>query len=284
MIVEIERTEQIIDFAWELSRDSRSATYPREESKAELAKSLARALNSEHQRIIAYYGRDDELQGVCVYHWDSEENYSQASHFLINAGSYSRVADEFISFLAKHLGGYDFLIGVPAANSSAIGYFEQRGFACIESSIDTRLYNLQPPQVTAGKPAEKITADNLVEYAAFHDKFALPAELYYHSKNLKRYLEHFRILALRKNGKICGSIFARILPDNGADIVGLFSDGDVPSEKALINQLLLALYNEFGALDEVIFFIDEGSGSELDLALGAGFKIKDRYRLYRQSL
>jgi hypothetical protein len=31
MIVEIERTEQIIDFAWELSRDSRSATYPRVE-------------------------------------------------------------------------------------------------------------------------------------------------------------------------------------------------------------------------------------------------------------
>jgi len=106
------------------------------------------------------------------------------------------------------------------------------------------------------------------------------------SKNLKRELERFRILALRKADRTYGSIFAKIFAKtNSAEIFGLFSEGENLGEKdALISHLLVQLYNEFGSLEEIIFFIDEEDSAELSLALNAGFEVNDRYRCYRCAL
>jgi hypothetical protein len=102
------------------------------------------------------------------------------------------------------------------------------------------------------------------------------------SKNLKQELERFRILALRKADRTYGSIFAKA---NSAEIFGLFSEGENLGKKdALISHLLVQLYNEFGSLEEIIFFIDEEDSAELSLALNAGFEVNDRYRCYRCAL
>lgn len=283
MIKAIHETEHIIDFSWDLSNNSLSASYPRVESREELQKRLERAIGADHERIIAYY-IDGVVRGVCVYLWDPEEKYAQATQFLIDPEHFDTIADHFIDHLGTRLSGYELLIGVPAMNRRAIDYFEQRDFDCIESSIDTRLHNLKPHQVTHEHVVEKVTEDNFDEYALFHDKYALPSEMYYHSKNLKRELDRFRILALRRDERICSSIFAKTFA-NSAEIFGLFSDGDHLDEKeALINQLLVELYNEFGALEEIIFFIDEEDSIALSLTLRASFEVNDSYRCFRCTL
>lgn len=49
-------------------------------------------------------------------------------------------------------------------------------------------------------------------------------------------------------------------------------------ESILINEMLIKLYNEFGSMDEIVYFIDENCTNELKSALDAGFMIKDIYK------
>lgn len=133
---------------------------------------------------------------------------------------------------------------------------------------------------------EQITASNFEKYAVFHDKYAIPNEMYYHSGNLKKDLERFRILAFRHGGAIRGSIFVKVFKD-GAEVFGLFIDQEQKNnglERALINEILARLYREFGALGEIVYFIEENSTDELDCALASGFEIRDHYRCFRRTL
>jgi len=50
---------------------------------------------------------------------------------------------------------------------------------------------------------------------------------------------------------------------------------------SLINEMLMELYNEFGVVKEIIYFIDEDSTEELNSALSSGFEIYERYRCYK---
>ena len=45
--------------------------------------------------------------------------------------------------------------------------------------------------------------------------------------------------------------------------------------------MLMQLYNEFGVVEEIIYFINEECTDELNSALTAGFEIKDKYRCYK---
>lgn len=48
-----------------------------------------------------------------------------------------------------------------------------------------------------------------------------------------------------------------------------------------VQELLNHLHEEMGALNEVVFFIEEGDTVELSAALSAGFEIRGHSRLYR---
>lgn len=52
-------------------------------------------------------------------------------------------------------------------------------------------------------------------------------------------------------------------------------------EGTLVNEMLVQLYNEVGCVKEILFFIDEDCDYKLNIALNAGFKIKEKYRCYK---
>lgn len=77
--------------------------------------------------------------------------------------------------------------------------------------------------------------------------------------------------------------FVKIVRDT-AEVFGLFVDKEYENndiESILINDMLMELYNEFGSIREITYFIAEDCTDELDYALGAGFEIKDKYRCYK---
>jgi GNAT superfamily N-acetyltransferase len=281
MIKTIYRKEDVIDFAWELSHNNLHASYPRINSIDELKEELEKALNMENRSIISYY-HQDVLCGVCTYFWIPDEKYVQTSGFLIR-GDYDQIADEFISHISKQLPGYELFIGVPFTNRDANEYFVKKNIERIESSIVTALYNLESHGNESHNQVERITYSNFEEYAVFHDKYAIPSGMYYNSKNLQKDIEYFRIFAFRQDGAIHGSIFAKGFKDI-ADVVGLFVDKEYKNkgiESILINEMLMQLYNEFGSLKEILFFVDEDCPDELNTVLNAGFEIKEKYRCYK---
>ncbi len=281
MIKTIYRSEEVIDFAWELSRNNLHTSYPRINSMEELKEELEKAINSEDRNIIACY-HQDVLCGVCTYFWIPDEKYAQTSVFLIR-GDYDQIVDEFINHIRKQLQGYELLIGVPFTNKDANEYLIKKNFERIDSSIVTALYNLESHGNESHSQVEEITYRNFEEYAVFHDKYAIPSGMYYNSKSLQKDIDRFRIFAFRQDEVIRGSMFTRVLKD-GADVVGLFVDKEYENKgikSILINETLIKLYNEFGSLREILFFIDEDCPDELNIVLNAGFEIKEKYRCYK---
>lgn len=256
------------------------ASYPRIDLIEELKEELLKAINLENHNIIAFY-HQNILYGVCSYFWLSDEKYAQTLRFLIKE-DYDQVADEFISYISTQLSGYKLFIGVPFTNKNSNKYFKKRNIECIENSIVTRICNLEPHISQRYDCIEKINKNNFEEYAVFHDKYAIPSDMYFNSKNLRKYIEGFRIFAFRQDGEIHGSIFVKAGKDI-SDVVGLFIDGEYKDkgiESILINEMLTQLYNEFGTIKEILFFVDEDFTNELNLVLDAGFEIKEKYRLY----
>lgn len=256
MIKTIYKFEEVIDFAWELSQNDLYASYPRRKSMKEIKENIERAIRSDNRNIVACYRED-----------------------------YEQIAEELIDYASKQLPGYELLIGVPLSNENANQYFKKKNIECIDASFDTRLYNLKIHSTQRHNCIEKITEDNFEEYAIFHDKYAIPLEMYYNSKNLKKNIERFRVFVFRQDGGIHGSIFVNgLLDPKEKEVVGLFVDEEYKNngiENILINEMLMQLYNEFGTLKEIVYFIDEDCTDELNSALAAGFEIKDNYRCYK---
>lgn len=281
MIKTIYRFEEVIDFAWELSQDDLHASYARMKSMKEVKREIERAIREENYNIVASY-HENVLCGVCIYYWICDEKYAQTRVFLIR-GDYDQIAEEFISHIRNQLAGYELLIGVPFTNKNANGYFKKKNFECIDSSIVTKLYNLEYNINQNHECVEKITKSNFEEYAIFHDKYAVPLEMYFDSKNLRKDMDRFRIFIFRQDEAIHGSIFVKIVRDT-AEVFGLFVDKEYKNKgigSILINDMLMQLYNEFGAIKEITYFIDEDCTDELNSALTAGFEIKDKYRCYK---
>ena len=141
MIKTVNKLDEVIDFAWELCQDDLYASYHRLSSIEKVKEYIERAMNSEFERIIAYY-RQNVLCGACIYFWKSNEKYVQTTMFLIKE-NYDEIAEEFITYIGEQLPIYELFIGVPFSNTNANQYFKKRNFRCIDSLIDTRLFNLQ---------------------------------------------------------------------------------------------------------------------------------------------
>jgi GNAT superfamily N-acetyltransferase len=284
MIKTIQITDEVMNFAWKLCQDNLYASYPRINSMEDLKKEFEKAIKLENRSLIACYDQE-VLCGVCAYFWIGDEKYAQTSVFLINE-DYDKTAEEFIGYIGRQLPGFNLLIGVPSTNQEANEYFVKKNIEKLDSSIVTALYNLECHGNTSHEQVEKVTNSNFGEYAIFHDKYAIPLGMYYNSKNLLKDMEHFRVFAFRHDGVIHGGILIKLFKD-GADVVGLFVDEEYKNEgigSILLNETLMQLYNEFGSLREILYFIDEDSPDELKAALDAGFVIKEKYRCYKYVL
>lgn len=281
MIKVINKVEEVIDFVWNFSEDDFYASYPRIKSLGHIKKDLQRAISRDNENVIAYY-KDNMLCGVCCYFWEESEKYAQTTLFIIK-DYYEVIAEELINYVSTELPGYELFIGFPDTNENAKKYFEGKNIQCIEASIVTKLYNLKSEIREKNPSVERITESNFNEYAIFHDEHAVPSGMYYNSKNLKKDMELFRVFALREHGKIHGSIFVRARKGM-SEVFGLFIDKEYENNhfiSSLINEMLMELYNEFGVVKEIIYFIDEDSTEELNSALSSGFEIYERYRCYK---
>jgi hypothetical protein len=253
-------------------------------SLARIRKELERAVESENQNVIACY-HENIICGLCCYHWDHESNYAQASIFVIS-DRFSETATEMISYIEESLGNHSFLIGFPTTNKLAIDYFKIKNWRCIESSIVTNMIGLKPKSIIMQYDLIKITENNFDEYSNFHDRFSIPNEMYYTSKNLMKDIKGFEILAYRENGKFIASIFA-VKGKELSDIIGLFIDESYRNreiEKSLLNGLLNNLSIEYGEVGEILYFIDDDNDVDLQIALESGFTIKERYKCYETNL
>lgn len=253
MIKTIDNFEAVIDFAWELSQNDLFASYPKIKHAKELKEEILKAISEENKNIIACYNQGI-LCGVCIYFWDCDTKYAQTTEFLIQE-NYEQIADEFIHYLTAQLDGYELFIGVPYTNHNAIQYFQKKNIECIEASIDTRLYNLHSQETQKDNHIEMISDINFEEYGTFHDKYALPLQMYYDSHKLKIDIEHFRILVFKLDNQIRGSIFVKRFKDM-AEVFGLFIDTEYKNKNI----------------------------EELNAALYEGFEIKDNYRCFKFKL
>lgn len=282
MIKKITELSEVFDFVWELSQNDLYAGYPRKKPKHEIKASIEKAIKADSQDIIAYYNQN-VLCGVCMYLWISEDKYAQTTQILIR-GAYDQIADDIIGYLSKQFSGYDLFIPIPSTNKNAQKYFSKRNIECIEAHTYTGLNDLGAhTKQEHNYLITEVTKDNYEEYSIFHDKYAIPAEMSYNSKNLLKDIERFRILTFRKDNVIRGSIFAKVIGEI-AEIFGLFLDEEYKNngiERALIDEIIIRLYDEFKTIKELIFFVDEGDEYELDIAQSAGFEIKGRPRTYK---
>lgn len=282
MIKTVCRLEEVIDFVWELSQNNLYASYPRRKSLKDIKEEIEKAISLDNKNIIACYD-ENVLCGVCIYFWKCDEKYAQTTLFLIKE-DYDKTAEELIAYISEQLPGYEFLIGVPFDNENANKFFKKKNIECIESSIVTKLYDLKLQYIEPGHEfIEKVTENSFKEYAIFHDKHAIALGMYYNSKNLKKDIEQFRVFVFKKDGAIHGSIFVKAAKDM-SEVVGLFIDGEYKNkgiESILINEMLMQLYNEFGTIEEIVYFVDEDCTDELNSVLTAGFQIEDKYRCYK---
>lgn len=284
MIKTICKVEEVKDFIWTLSQDDLYASYPRKKAVMDIEKEITKAINEDNRSIIACYCKG-MLCGVCSYFWEKDNKYAQTSIFLVK-GQYGKVANEFIQYIGKQLCGYELLIGVPFSNDRANNYFEKNKTQCIDSSIDTRIYNYKVSKNYICNFVQEIKENNFLEYVSFHDNYADSLQMYYNSKNLRRDIEKFRIFVFKQYEEIHASIFVKASKEV-SEVYGLFIDEEYKNkgiESTLINEMLRRLYSEFGLLGEVVYFIEEKSKAELNSALEAGFEIKDRYRCYKYLL
>lgn len=281
MIKKVTDIKEVLDFVWGLGQNGLYSSYPRKKSIEEVEKEIKAAIHNDNYNIIASY-KDDVLNGVCIYFWVDDDNYAQTTEFLIQE-DYEQIADKFIGYIRKELSGFEFLIGVPLTNQDANQYFQKRNIECIEVSTDTRLYNLNEQHNSPNTQVERLEENKFEEYTLFHDKHAVPNGMYFVSKNIKKYLNKFRIFVYRQEGEIHGSIFVQLY-EGGAEIFGLFIDEEYKEksiESMLIQEMLRELYEELGSIKEMIYFIDDNELDELKAAINAGFRVEDRYRCYK---
>ncbi|GEM_PF-282351 len=283
MIKNIKDIDEVLDLAWQLSMDESSASFPRMNSKEEVKAQVKRAIAGNNYNIIASY-YENILNGICIYYWIDDEKYVQTTLFVIKE-NYKYAADEMINYIRSHLNDYALFIGFPANNLIANKYFMDNDFECIDSSIVTEMILHE----TAHKhfyhdKVREVTLESFDNYAEFHDKFAVPLEMYYNSRNLKKDIEYFKIFVYIQNEEIYGSIFVKCLKDV-AEVFGLFVDCEFKNmdiESILIRHMISKLHDKYDSPKELLYFIEDSSVNELRSALDAGFKIKDKYRCYKQ--
>lgn len=281
MIRIVDELNSVFDFAWELSQDDRYASYHRIDSQKQVKEYIRSAMSHPLERIIASYD-DGVINGLVIYFWKSDEKYAQTTMFLIR-NNFSDTANELLNYIMQHLPGYELLIGVPFSNLQANNYFIENHHQCVDSLIDTRISDFKGSFVSVNETVHQITKENFNEYLQFHDKFALPLDMYYTSQKLRNEIDNFLVFIIKRDASICGSIFTKIVGEV-AEIYGLFIDQEYRNNSiglSLLSHTLNELLKMESIPTEIIFFVEEGNPEELETAIKSGFKIVDTYRCYK---
>ena len=276
MIKVIKDINEVLDFCVELSKDNIRASYPRMLNEEFVKFELEKRLRSNASRVLAYY-KGDKLCGVCAYFFITDDLYSQTTFFLISE-DYEIIADSFMEYMKQDIANHEMFIGVPSTNMEAINYFTNIRTPIGENSIVVEIYNLKSNEDNLNSSISIIEKENFDEYANFHDKFAIPMEMFYDSKNLYKDMDEFLTLSYKVNGKIVASIFGCDVEIFGCFVEEEYKDTEV--RFILLKSFLNEVCKKFGNIKEYIYFIEKGQDEELRVALENGFKIREEYVMY----
>ena len=283
MIKVINAIDDIIDFTWALSCSKETSSYPTLESVQDVKNALELGINRDNSEILGYYD-DGRLTGVCVYYWIEEDQYTQTT-LMVAKGAYDLAFSGFLDTIRKKRSGYEMMLGFPASNKQAEDFFNKNNIACVDASTKTILEGTLDIHVQ-NDLIERIHEENYDQYAVFHDKYALPYEMYFNAANLKKSFDSFMVFAYKDQNQFVASIFIKT-GSASPEVFGLFIDEPFKGQgiaKQLMEVMLSRLYEEMDRIERIFFFIDDQSDDELNAALSLGFDIKDEYRCYKMTL
>lgn len=266
-------SKDITEFVLNKSIDSNTASYIRLHTMNDVINTLDREIKNEFGELFAIY-EDEKLQGVFSYFWIDTEKYIQTTVFVIE-DNYNAVADMAVEYMKKNKDKYKLFIGIPAENTLAVSFLENKG-KLVENSVNLRLDNYNSDYVKNDNVI-KISKDNFIVFEQFYEKYAIKHNMYWNSKNLYNDIDKFDIFSYVHKDEIIGVIFAK----NGKssqEVYGLFTDSE---DSKVYNGLLRELINCFVSNSDrlrVTYFIDRNEGMELRNAKEFGFQLQDTYK------
>ena len=285
MIKEIEEKDlqNIVKFAWELSRDKRKRSFPKIDTYKDMYNIFEKAIKDEKDKVLALY-ENGELKGVLNLIISPEDNYIQGNGGIYSKDNFSNTATQFINYIKTHYTNYEVIFNYPSTNYEAINYMEEIQAELIESCIVMELDNLSFNYIEQlnNNLVINLKPNNYKEFAIFHD--TNNPEMYWNSQRLLEKPNSFDIFILMKDEKIVGSIIISIYEVVGkkaAEIFGLTIDDkfqDAGLELALLSKSIKSTLDK--GVENIIYFIEKDSKNELDAATQIGFKEVDDYNSY----
>lgn len=265
---------QHADFFWCLAQNNAASGYPTYNDGIstceEFMQKIRRAMAREHGEVLLWH-MDGEVRGLVAYYTLPEDQYAQTEFFLAQDGA--PLVQELTAYMQARFAGYEFDMGFPAENTTAIAAAECLGFRLLEESINTNM-TLAAWETAAELPEiVPVTEDNYDDFRALHDA----QEMYWNSARILRDISRWRIHMLPG----CGAIYF-ITVENAAEVFGM--DGSATENEADFRALVTASLNRAKAegIDYLTFFVDDEQTAVWLRKMG--FRIVGCYKGYQKIL
>lgn len=269
-----------VDFAWKLSRNLETSSYPLYNEKSKLEENFEGSFLKDNNILLGYY-KNNKLIAIIQFFFIQSEKYIQTTGIYIST-NYNEVMDKLISMLKNEYNTYRALFGFPKENIKANDYFIKNRYECIDSCLDMRLSTVNFKGCKYSNNIFNICKSNFDTYAAYHDKYF--QRTYWTSRRLRETLYNWRIFVYRPEDSIEGSIFIKECDKNTMEIFGLsvsdkYKGKDV--EELLLSQGLYKLFKDKPSIEKTIFFIDDIDIKKIQIAEKVGFNYFNSYRCYQ---
>lgn len=280
VLKEIRKNEllHVADFAWKLSQNSETTSYPIYKDKRKFEEKLKESISKNNYKLLGYY-ENDNLIGIVNFFFIREEKYLQTTGVYI-ISNYEKVMDTFIDMLRNEYSCYRALFGFTKENINANNYFIENGYKYVDSCLDMRLNTTDFRKIKHNDKIFILKKEEFHEYADFHDKHF--SRSYWTSNRLGKVLDNWYILIYKPEDNIEGSMFITLCNENTAEIFGisvsdLYKEKEI--EKALLSEGLDMLFKDKALINETIFFIED-TENELNMVEDIGFNYYSSYRCY----
>lgn len=273
-----EDIDTVINFAWELSQNPKTTSYPLYKEKSEFKERLKESLIKENYKLLGYY-ENNKLVGVINFFFIKEEKYLQTTGIYIKS-YYKEVMDELIEMLRREYSDYRALFGFTRENVNLNNYFIENDYDCIDSCLDMRLNTSNFSKIKDSDKIFIVKKEDFCEYTAFHNKYF--SKSYWTSKRLENELGNWYIFIYKLNNKIEGSLFIKLCNDVSTEIFGIATSNlqqENEIKSALLSEGLERLFQDKTSIEETIFFIEDNE-SELNMVKEIGFNYYSSYRCY----
>lgn len=274
--------DQYVDFAYELATDAEKSAYPTYcdgiKTKEMFIERLLKAYERETEEILLFETCGN-VEGLIHYHWIPEDNYIATCGFNINKDTKLAIS-EFLALVEKRFKGYDLFLGFPAENSSAVNFFEEQGFECIEDDYNNTAFLDLVNDIPTFKNLIRITRENYESFKILHDQ--IEGDMYWNSKRIWNDLDNWTIYVEEKDKVPRGAVYYTNISDDWAEIFGIDLDNDEFDQDIFKTLLYASLADAKSKGSKTMTFFCDGKGEQA--ALECGFSCVGRYLCYKVHL